>query len=125
MLVVVRDGAQNGREIVDTAEVAAAETPLREVGEPRFNEIQPRAARRREVDVEARMVATVAHPRVLMGGEVVHDQVQIEDPAVSLRSIRAGTTGISMAHRGKHVPMTVPLRMFNAANNVVAILRRR
>ena len=70
MPVVMRHEGLDGRDqIGDALEDAPAELLGRQLAEPPLDEIQPRAARRDEVEVEARMAdEPLLDRRVLVGG---------------------------------------------------------
>ncbi len=81
MVVVVRDeGLDGGNERGDTLERAALEPLRRELAEPPLDQIQPGAAGRDEVQVEARMAPEPALDRgMFVRRVVVHDQMKGED----------------------------------------------
>jgi hypothetical protein len=62
----------------DTGERATADSPTGHLQQPSFDEIEPRAARRDEVKVDARMTAEpTAHGRAFMRAQIVQDQMQL------------------------------------------------
>ena len=68
-----------GFQLRHAAKGAATDLLHRQVGEPAFDETQPRAIRRREVDVEARAFGEpVSDQRRFVGAVVVHDDVHVE-----------------------------------------------
>src|SRR5215469_8625858 len=62
------------------AEKAAAPNPLlRELTQPTFDQIQPRRARRNEMEMEAPMASEpTLHLGVLVRAVVVHDQMKVQ-----------------------------------------------
>ena len=74
------DELLDGRfELGHTAERAATDLLHRELGKPAFDEAEPRAVRRGEVDVEARTFGEpVPNQRRFVGAVVVHDDVHVE-----------------------------------------------
>jgi len=76
MLNVGHDGLNQFRDAVENTPPQAF---LGDVPEPAFHQVQPGAARRGEVDVKPRMsLEPTPDPRMLVGGIVVDDQMQIE-----------------------------------------------
>jgi len=66
-------------KFADALERAAPYAFVREVAEPALDEIEPRAGRGREVEMEPRVALEPAgDPRVFVRPVVVHDQVQVE-----------------------------------------------
>ena len=65
-------------EFADAAVRATTELFVRQFGEPAFDEVEPRAIRRRKVDVEPLPLREpVADERRLVRAVVVHDEVHI------------------------------------------------
>ena len=70
-------GLDRVNEVADAEEVPAPNLLLREMGEPDFDEIEPRRARGNEMEVEARMPLQPPLNRgMLMRGVVVDDGMQ-------------------------------------------------
>ena len=62
-----------------TGEAAGADHIARQVGEEAFDKIEPGRGGRREMHLEARpLVRPRAHLRMLVGGVIVGDQMQID-----------------------------------------------
>ena len=68
-----------GDQLRNVLEGAAADAFVGQFPEPTFDNVQPRAARRREVHVEPRMTRQpTPHLLVFVRGVIVHDQVQVQ-----------------------------------------------
>ena len=68
-----------GDEVGHAGEDAAAQSLVGELAEPALDEVQPGAARGREVQMEARMLLKPGSDvRMFVGLVVVEDQVQLE-----------------------------------------------
>jgi len=68
-----------GLELRDAAIRAAADLLHGQLGEPPFDEAQPRAVRRRVVHLEARTFREpIANQSRLVGAVVIHDEVHVE-----------------------------------------------
>lgn len=80
LLIVVSDVVGDRLfQLGHAAKQAAAESLIREISEPAFDEIEPRTAGRREVQMEPRVLGQPGqHFRMLMRREVIEDHVQIE-----------------------------------------------
>ena len=112
---------QLGHAAVD----AAPQLFVGERSEPALDQVQPRAVRRREVDVEARPLREpISNHRRLVGAVVVHDQMDVEVP-------RDG--GIDGVQELPELRRAMPLMelgisalvfTLSAANNVVVPWRR-
>src|SRR5258706_72818 len=62
----------------DAGKRAAADSHARDLEEPAFDEIQPRATGRHEVKVHARMTAEPpSHGRALVCAQIVQDEMQV------------------------------------------------
>jgi len=66
-------------QFLHAMERAATQALLGQVAKPTFDQVEPGTGRGREVQVQARMNAQpVLDIRMLMGGVVIHDQVQVQ-----------------------------------------------
>ncbi len=71
--------ADGSFQLRNVAMDAATQLFVRQLGEPAFDEVQPRPVRRGEVDVNARSLRKpVANQRRLVGPVVVHDQMDVQ-----------------------------------------------
>ena len=65
-------------QLLHAIERAATQALLSQIAEPALDQVQPRARGGREVQVESRMAAQPTFDiGMLMGGVVVHDQMQV------------------------------------------------
>jgi hypothetical protein len=112
-------------QLGDAVEDAAAERFVGELAEPAFDEVEPRARGRDEVEMEA---GVFREPRldvgVFVGAVVVDDQVEF---AVTGKLAVEGAEELEELSwwrwRGRHCPITLPSRTLSAANSVVVPLR--
>ena len=125
MAVVMRHVLfDRANEIGDAAERAPTNPLAGDLGEPPFDQIEPRRARGNEVSVIARMGGEPGlDGRMRVGAVVVQDQMNVaplRDRAIELLQ-EGQELGVPLA--GAHRARTVPSRTFNAANRFVVPCR--
>ena len=128
-------------ELRHAAKGAAADLLHRQLGEPAFDETQPRGVRRREVHVEARAFGEpVPDQRRFVGAVVVHDDVHVESTrhlrldqiekfaklrrAVPLMKLRDHFAGLRI-ERGKQGRRPVPLVVVRPAFDLARLHRQQ
>ena len=101
VLQVVLDGRD---QFLDAAEDPAPKALLRQLAEPALDQVEPRSAGRREVQLEARVgVEPLAHRLVLVGAVVVEDDVQGQVGREGRGRGAAGTSGIPDGDDGRDI----------------------
>lgn len=104
-------------------ERAASHALLCQVAKPAFDEVQPRSARRREVDVKPRSPGQPAsHFRMLVRRVVVADDVQF-DVGIGFVDLLQEVEPFLMPMSRLEVARTVPSKTLSAANKVVVPFR--
>ena len=81
LIIYLNEFFDSGNQLWNTCEDTSADSLACEFSEPSLHKIQPRRARRCEMQVEAGMVLEPCfHIRVFMSAIVVKDQMEIEFP---------------------------------------------
>jgi hypothetical protein len=76
-LLVVNVILDSGHQFLDSVKAAASDALLGQIAKPTFDQVQPRAGCRNEMQVEARMTFQLGfHARVFVGRVVIDNQMQ-------------------------------------------------
>jgi hypothetical protein len=111
-------------ELGNIAEGSSPYTLSNDFGEQTFDQVEPGAGCRREVQLEALMSRQpVLHGRCFVSGVIIEDELQIEMGGVFRSIFLRKARNSSALRRGTHSPITVPVAISSAAKSVVVPLR--
>ena len=119
MVPAVDEGPDLDHQLADRGEGAAADGLAFDDAEPDLDKVEPRSRGRREVNVDpgVRCQPGLAF-RVLVGGVVVHDQMQLL-VGVAAGEVAEKDQELLVRCRGFQQPVTSPVAISSAANSMV------